>query len=134
MLDRIQVPASQGWLGWRGLEGPRRASQGLLGGPDTLDPGIWDPDPGTLGPLDPGIWDPGSRIPARDTGRESPDPGQFCQKGRLGPPESSVFPETARKCGKQLFSMAGKTRPASARAELKSSLLTTWDIRQKPDF
>ena len=62
VLDSIQVPASLGWLGRGALEGPGRASQGLLGGPGTPDPGTWDPDPGCLGPLDPGILGPGSRV------------------------------------------------------------------------
>ena len=57
MLDRIQVPASLGWLGQGALEGPERPSQGL---PEALGP----PDPGSRDP-DPGSWDP--RIRAAGT-------------------------------------------------------------------
>ena len=62
----------------------------------TPDPGPSDPGSRHLGPIwdpDPGIWDPDPGIPASPAGRESWNPGQFCQRGRVGPPESWLFQE-----------------------------------------
>ena len=71
VLDRIQVQGSLGCPGWEPLEGPEGASQGLLGGPGTLDPGSWDPGSGAPGTLDPGSRDPDPGILARIPGQES---------------------------------------------------------------
>ena len=54
-------------------------------------------------------------------------PGNFDPRGRLGPPESAVFLETAGFCREKAVSRVGfpaRSQPSTARAELKSSILT----------
>ena len=127
VLDRIQVQASQGWPGlraWRVRNQGSRALQGPGSGPSRAPqtpgsgPSRAPQTPGS------GLPGPGSRVPRTAILAESQDPSQFCQNSRLGPPESAVFPESAGKHGKQLFSSFHRLRPASARAELKSTVLT----------
>ena len=96
------------------------------------DPGIV-PDPGPVRPPDPGIWDPDPGILASPAGQDLCTSGQFCQKCRLAPPEFTEKPETA---GKWLFpavSFLAGSRIPTARAELKPSLLSIWEMLKSWD-
>ena len=104
-------------------QGPEGPGSPDLGPFLTPDPAIWDPDPGIRTP-DPGHLGPGSgpsrtaRIPG------SWDPGEFCQKCRLGQPESELFPEMAGKGQFRACPELAMSGQPSARAELKSSVST----------
>ena len=105
---------------WPGGPGP---SQGPPGGPwdPVLDP--FRPGSGPSRPPDPAIRDPDPGVPASPDGRESCDPSQFCQKGRLAPPDSQLFREMAGKYRFRACPGTHQLQIPTARAELKSALL-----------
>ena len=78
---------------------------------------------------------PGSSQPALDpailaspAGQDPDNPGHFCQKCRLAPPDSQLFRKSAGKAGFPHVPGSGHPGIVTARAELKSSLLTTSEV------